>query len=216
MNRFKFLTLMFLLVIMASCQKSDQTKEFDKNYKISVTGKYSVQLKSLENSLESIDNTGITDSLEFITKYGDEICCKKLYPNYSPSYRGMPIKEDYLLYRDLERNKIKFYFADAFPNSSPTSLFYYHEDIVMTVLKEKDSRKIIHPNDMNSEIYAKGVINDTVAYIPNSIRESVVNQINEAFNKGDYDTCYKLFDDGFVFIPTTGEKWRKMKEAGIE
>lgn len=55
---------------------------------------------------------------------------------------------------------------------------------------------------------------DTIAYIPNSVMESLERQITAAYEAEDYATCYRLFEDGFVFTPTTGTEWLELKAAG--
>ncbi len=59
-------------------------------------------------------------------------------------------------------------------------------------------------------------VDDTMGYIPNAVMSSACAKIIEAYNKKDYATCYRIFDTAFVFVPTTGAKWRALKEAGIE
>lgn len=65
-----------------------------------------------------------------------------------------------------------------------------------------------HP-DMFFDLY-------TIGYIPNEVTTRARREVTAAFNKEDYEECYRLFDELFVFVPTTGAKWRAMKAAGIE
>ena len=57
---------------------------------------------------------------------------------------------------------------------------------------------------------------DTVAYIPNAVIQRAEAAIKTAFDAGDYDECMRLFEEAYVFIPTTGAEWRALKAAGIE
>lgn len=53
---------------------------------------------------------------------------------------------------------------------------------------------------------------DTIAYIPNSVLRAAAKIIKPAFEAGDYATCYKTFDEAFIFIPITGAEWRALKD----
>ena len=55
---------------------------------------------------------------------------------------------------------------------------------------------------------------DTIAYIPNSVIKEARISIKAAYDAGDYDKVYKLFDTAFTFIPITGAEWRALKAAG--
>ena len=57
---------------------------------------------------------------------------------------------------------------------------------------------------------------DTIAYIPNAVLETAQAAIEEAYEAGDYATCYKLFEEAYTFYPITGAEWRALKAAGIE
>lgn len=55
---------------------------------------------------------------------------------------------------------------------------------------------------------------DTIAYIPNSVMQDLEQRITAAYEAGDYATCYRLFEEGFVFIPITGAEWLELKAEG--
>lgn len=55
---------------------------------------------------------------------------------------------------------------------------------------------------------------DTIAYIPNSIMRETEKQITNAYNASDYATCYRLFEEAFVFTPITGAEWLELKAEG--
>lgn len=52
---------------------------------------------------------------------------------------------------------------------------------------------------------------DTIAYIPNSVLRAAEAQIKEAYAKSDFTTCYKVFNEAFIFIPINGSEWRALK-----
>ena len=55
---------------------------------------------------------------------------------------------------------------------------------------------------------------DTIAYIPNSVMQDLEQRITAAYDAGDYATCYRLFEDAFVFTPITGAEWLELKAEG--
>lgn len=57
---------------------------------------------------------------------------------------------------------------------------------------------------------------DTIAYIPNAVMREAEKNITEAYARGDYAACYKLFDTAITFFPITGAEWRALKEQGVE
>lgn len=63
---------------------------------------------------------------------------------------------------------------------------------------------------VNEENRAK----DTIAYIPNKVMIEAEKAITAAYNAGDYVTCYRLFEEAFTFIPTTGKQWGELKSKG--
>lgn len=200
--------------ILVSCEKDK--KNLDPNSKISVTGVRSLtKADAADVSAEGIAGTGITDSLEFITKYAFD-CHMAMPGGLTPSRAFGFTDEDYYLLRDLENNKLKFWGSDAI---SSDGLFLgpfvtTNADMVVVVAKWADGTAAMPLGfDMMQH---DNVTFDTVAYIPNSVVLEARAKITSAFAAGDYDACYKLFDDAYVFLPTTGPKWRALKASGIE
>lgn len=201
-------------MVFVSCEKDK--KNLNPNAKINVTGVRSLtKADRADVSGEGIAGTGITDSLEFITKYAWD--CRMVKPDGLTPSRGFGLREDdYYLRRDLENNKLKFWGIDAV---SSDGLFLgdfvtTYTDIVITVAKWEQDGPAIMPLGFTGD--GNAVILDTVAYIPNSVVLEARAKITSAFAAGDFDACYKLFDDAYVFLPTTGPKWRALKAAGIE
>lgn len=58
--------------------------------------------------------------------------------------------------------------------------------------------------------------NDTIAYIPNKILIEAKPKIMDAFDKGDFETVYNMFDNAYRFTPITGAEWRELKKQGIQ
>lgn len=55
---------------------------------------------------------------------------------------------------------------------------------------------------------------DTIAYIPNKVMRAAEAAIKEAWAIENYDEVYRLFDEVFVFQPTTGAEYRALKANG--
>lgn len=55
---------------------------------------------------------------------------------------------------------------------------------------------------------------DTLGYIPNQVLREAEAKIMTAFDKGDYDEVYRLFNEVYQATPITGEEWRALKAQG--
>lgn len=53
-----------------------------------------------------------------------------------------------------------------------------------------------------------------IAYIPNKRMEEAEAAITKAYNEGNYDEVYRLFQELYTAIPTTTARWKKLKEKG--
>jgi hypothetical protein len=56
---------------------------------------------------------------------------------------------------------------------------------------------------------------DTLGYIPNSVMQQAETDIKAAYNAEDYDECYRLFEEAFVFYPVTGAQYLELVGQGI-
>ncbi|MPM64489.1 hypothetical protein SDC9_111376 [bioreactor metagenome] len=67
-----------------------------------------------------------------------------------------------------------------------------------------------------SDVVFVAIGDDTCAYIPNvTLREAEVKVI-AAYNAGNYDEVYRLFDNAYRAVPTTGKAYRALKAEGKE
>lgn len=55
---------------------------------------------------------------------------------------------------------------------------------------------------------------DTIAYIPNKVMSDAAIEIKAAYAAENYAECYRLFDQAFRFLPTTGKEYREMQAQG--
>ena len=53
-----------------------------------------------------------------------------------------------------------------------------------------------------------------IAYIPNKRMEEAEVSITEAYNEGNYDEVYRLFQELYTAIPTTTARWQELKKKG--
>lgn len=55
---------------------------------------------------------------------------------------------------------------------------------------------------------------DTIAYIPNSIMQSVETAIKAAYDAENYSECYRLLQEAFVFTPINGSEYKVLQAKG--
>ena len=53
-----------------------------------------------------------------------------------------------------------------------------------------------------------------IAYIPNKRMEEAEVAITTAYNEGNYDEVYRLFQELYTAIPTTTARWKSLKAKG--
>lgn len=56
--------------------------------------------------------------------------------------------------------------------------------------------------------------NPIIAYIPNKRMEEAEVAITKAYNDGNYDEVYRLFQELYTAIPTTTARWQALKAKG--
>lgn len=64
------------------------------------------------------------------------------------------------------------------------------------------------------DLTISGAPRDTLGYIPNSVVRAAETAIKKAYNEGDIDAIYKLFNEAFTFLPITGAEYKILKEEG--
>ena len=53
-----------------------------------------------------------------------------------------------------------------------------------------------------------------IAYIPNKRMEEAEAAITKAYNEGNYEEVYRLFQELYTAIPTTTDRWKALKAKG--
>ncbi|MCM1555808.1 MAG: hypothetical protein NC048_10010 [Bacteroides sp.] len=78
-----------------------------------------------------------------------------------------------------------------------------------------------HPrrDDFDEKYYFGNLRRDTVAYIPNAVMDSLEPLMEQAFLKGqeigNWKELFEIFDNGYKFIPVTGEEYMELVRQGI-
>lgn len=57
--------------------------------------------------------------------------------------------------------------------------------------------------------------NQAIAYIPQSVVKKALVEIKAAYDAGEYEKVYKLFETAYTAIPCTQMQWEKLKEEGL-
>ena len=53
-----------------------------------------------------------------------------------------------------------------------------------------------------------------IGYLPQRVLKAAFEEIKKAFDRGDYDAVYKLFETAYTAYPCTEEEWLKLKAEG--
>lgn len=105
---------------------------------------------------------------------------------------------------------------------------YENERIIMSgekIITDQDrkERGDYHLNDYFlklRDLRILGVLRDgeteqpIIAYIPNKRMEEAEVSITKAYNEGNYDEVYRLFQELYTAIPTTTARWQALKAKG--
>lgn len=218
MKHLYFIFSLLLAIGIIGCKDDDEPgvtkKKIDPNAMVQIRAKEKNSLKST-----SAEGMSYQDSVEMIVRYSwqwhvfDESLGrnKKLsvgsYPardtiNFRLRWWGSEILDPYIMEKDT-LFRIGYFITDL-------------RNLVLTApLKEDgtpyqwdEDKPDYNPTIMGNIPY------DTLGYIPNSVVLKAREQITEAFNRGDYDRVYELFDSAYVFIPITGERYRELEAKG--
>lgn len=211
MKRAGLYLLIIVITAMASCSKDKNPVFLDPDSKISLIG-----INTGVRSTEQID------TIDIVVRHADYISFRDGHliggaelPKGKHYYEGTS-----MCIRDFENKR--FLFGGGYvivtdedhPEWSRLGDFInVAEDVVFTVPVYVETGEYV---DWSIGTNGGGCRLDTLGYIPNKILKQAQQEIKEAYARGDYETCYKLFDTAFKFYPITGPRWRALKEAGIE
>jgi hypothetical protein len=107
--------------------------------------------------------------------------------------------------RDTVNNRIVGYSSWVIDHTGQLITEFIETRNYIMVYVDLDNR------DINTGVYPT----DTLAYIPNSVMEAAETDIRAAYEAEDYEECYRLFKEAFIFYPCTGEQYRQLVEQGL-
>lgn len=201
--RMKTLIITLLIALaFASCKDDD----FKLSETIRITGVQSSPARSAE----------ITDSLAFITRYAWNWDAFSESEGKSVRGRSFGLLEEWAVQRDTVNNRLMLIGVDVIYGDKLGKFVVDFSDILLIAFIAPDG-KYIHPRaagDYGPVVFEYPT--DTVGYIPNRVVLDARTKITAAFNDGDLAEVQRLFDEAFIFKPTTGAKWLALKAAGIE
>ena len=142
---------------------------------------------------------------------------KGRYPDGTPTQGGGKLFTDVM--RDTINPALKLLVKDVI-GMSPDRKSHKLGDVFLTLRDVVFERGLhIENGDTTFCGYAKdysGVLKyahvmDTIAYVPNAQLIAAEPLVRAAFERGDYDECYRILEKAYTFIPITGAQWRKLK-----
>jgi hypothetical protein len=142
---------------------------------------------------------------------------KGKYPDGTPTQGGGKTFTEVM--RDTINPALKLLMQDVIGKSPDKQslvldgFFLTLRDVVFTRdlhIEGKDTVFCGYYDDYSGPILKPNII-DTIAYVPNAQLIAAEPLVRAAFEKGDYNECYRILEKAYTFIPITGGKWRKLK-----
>ena len=120
-----------------------------------------------------------------------------MYKDYETGKPNMPLAVG-PEQKDFENNRIKMWGEMIIEPDGTLSNYF---------LKVRDFRILarLQGNETKQRI---------IAYIPNKRMEEAEVAITKAYNEGNYDEVYRLFQELYTAIPTTTARWQALKAKG--
>lgn len=59
-----------------------------------------------------------------------------------------------------------------------------------------------------------GIGSGIIGYIPNKVMEKADKEIRQAYEAGEYEKVYELFQEAYTATPITTQEWNALKEKG--
>lgn len=207
----KKLTLLLFTSLILWCCKEENNGVLDSDHKMVVYGR-NMQTRSIVDSVEIVLRN--TYTVRWNPNDGT-------VPGFSLG-TGERFYDGGGCQRDFENRRFLFaggwVIIPAYDNPEPQigELITTGHDVIFIGIRDTITGELFDIQYGNWDNTINRCVDDTIGYIPNAVMSSACARIIEAYNKKDYATCYAVFDSAFVFIPTTGAKWRALKETGIE
>ncbi len=141
---------------------------------------------------------------------------KGMYPDGTATQGAKPFTDTM---RDTINPALKLLMQDVIGKSPDKQslvldgFFLTLRDVVFTRglhIEGKDTTFCGYADDYSGVLKYAHVM-DTIAYVPNAQLIAAEPLVRAAFERGDYDECYRILEKAYSFIPITGGKWRKLK-----
>ena len=196
------LIILTALALLFSCSNNDDpgTKAFDMNAEINISPE-----RQINKRWSAYDSTKTyEDTIKAIFKIDRFYLRWRVTSEYDnkPYERGIGEQ-------NIDTVNYKFIWKGG-DVVLRTSMVYYELEFGSMVIENINIVLV----DTRKEAISRALV-DTLGYIPNSVVYEAREKIVEAFNRQDYDECYRLFDNAYKFRPITGEAYRKLREQGL-
>ena len=174
----KVIYLFTVVLLMAACKGNEpQNKRFDPNAMIVIRGQ---QTQGVSPSQKAMIE-GLTD-LEIVQKAGNI----KFTSHWAGNYYYEKASE---MARTFSEGKKDF---------NKPALLMQGVDII----GYDEGKNYIYKDFLYGyDVFITDTLNDTIAYVPNEVLEKARKPIEEAFERGDYDAIYRMFNEAFTFLP---------------
>ena len=174
----KVIYLFTVVLLMAACKGNEpQNKRFDPNAMIVIRGQQTQGVSPSQKAM--ID--GLTD-LEIVQKAGNIKWMSHWSLNY---YEKRPVT-------------IARMFSEGKKDFKKPALLMQGIDII----GYDEGKNFLYKGFLYGyDVFITDTLNDTIAYVPNEVLEKARKPIEEAFERGDYDAVYRIFNEAFTFLP---------------
>ena len=175
----KVIYLFVVVLLMAACKGNEPKKKvFDSNAMIVIRGQQGQQgVSPAQRAM--ID--GLTD-LEIVQKAGNIKWTSHWSLNY---YEKKPVT-------------IARTFGDKDKDFNKPALLMQGVDII----GYDEGKNFLYKGFLYGyDVFITDTLNDTIAYVPNEVLENARKPVEEAWERGDYDAIYRMFNEAFTFLP---------------
>ena len=179
----KVIYLFVVVLLMVACKGNEPKKKvFDSNAMIVIRGQQTQGGSPAQRAM--ID--GLTD-LEIVQKAGNIKWTSNWSCNY---YENSP-------------STIARMFSEGKKDFKKPALLMLGIDII----RYDEGKNFLYKGFLYGyDVFITDTLNDTIAYVPNEVLEKARKPIEEAWERGDYDAIYRMFNEAFTFLPVKKKK----------
>lgn len=176
----KFIYLFVLSALLMACKGNEpQSKIFDPNAMVTIRGVNTPAQATDGVLMASV--SGLTDI---------QIVRNAVNIKWTSRWVGN-------FYHD-EPTTIARTFLDTHKDFNKPALLMWGTDIIAY-----DGEKNYFLKDFiyGYDVYITDYNNDSIAYVPNEVLENARQPVEDAWNRGDYEEVYRMFNEAFTFLP---------------